>query len=55
MGIKGMNKKLVYALVAVAFVGGMFSTVYAGPIMTLITFAGNTHTTGNADIDGRRR
>jgi len=52
MGIKGMKNKLVYAIVAVAFVGGIFATAYAGPILTTITFAGNTETLGDAQIDG---
>ena len=47
-----MNSKIVYSIIVVAFVGGMFTVAYAGPIMTTITFAGNTHTTGNSVVDG---
>jgi len=48
----GMKNKIVYALVAVAFASGLFTTAYAGPIINTITLAGNTHTLGNSDIDG---
>jgi len=47
-----LNSKILYSIIAVAFVGGLFSAVYAGPMMPTITLGGNTHTTGNADIDG---
>ncbi len=29
----GLNSKILYSIIAVAFVGGLFSAVYAGPIM----------------------
>jgi len=51
MGIKGMKNKLVYAIVAVAFVGGIFATAYAGPILNTITFAGLTIFTEHAQFD----
>ncbi len=47
-----MNKKILYSIIGLVLVGGLFSAVYAGPIITMITFAGDTHTTGNADVDG---
>ena len=46
-----LDFKLFYIIIAIAFVGGMFSAVYAGSVPT-ITFNGNMHTTGNADIAG---
>ena len=46
-----MNNKLVYAIVAVAFVGGIFATAYAGPILNTITFAGLTIFKENAQFD----
>jgi len=47
-----MNNKILLALIAVAFVGGLFSAAYAGPILPTITLGGDTHTLGDADIDG---
>jgi len=47
-----MNKKLLFSIIALALVGGLFSVVYAGTIVTMITFAGNTHTTGSGQVDG---
>jgi len=47
-----MNKKILYSIIGLVLVGGLFSLVYAGPIMTTITFAGNTHTTGSGQVDG---
>ena len=35
-----MNKKLLFSIIAIAFVGGLFSVAYAGPIINTITFAG---------------
>ena len=46
-----MNFKILYIIIAVAFVGGLYSAVYAGTVPT-ITLDGNMHTTGNADIAG---
>ena len=45
------NSKILYFVISLVFVGGMFSAVYAGSVPT-ITFDGNLHTTGNADIAG---
>jgi len=42
-----MNKKLVYGLVAVAFVGSLFTAVYAGPVLTTITLAGTIDVVNN--------
>ena len=47
-----MNNKILFSIIAVAFVGGMFTVAYAGPMLPMITLAGDTHTTGDADIDG---
>ena len=44
----GMNHKLVYAIVAIAFFGGLFTTAYAG---TVIIFPGEM-ITWNGDGDG---
>jgi len=46
-----LNFKILYSIIAVAFVGGLFSAVYAGTVPT-ITLDGNMLTTGNADIAG---
>lgn len=48
----GINNKILYGIISVAFVGGLFSAVYAGPMMPMITLAGNTHTTGDSQVDG---
>jgi len=47
-----MKNKLVYAIVAVAFVGGIFATAYAGPIINTITLAGNVQVDGSLNVDG---
>jgi len=46
-----LNFKILYSIIAVAFVGGLFSIVAAQSVPT-ITLDGNMHTTGNADIAG---
>jgi len=46
-----LDFKLFYIIIAVVFVGGMFSAVYAGSVPT-ITFDGNMHATDDADVDG---
>ena len=46
------NSKILYAIISLAFVGGMFTSVYAGPILPTITLAGNVHTTGDSVVDG---
>jgi len=46
-----MNNRIVYGLVAVAFVGGLFSVAYAGPIINTITFEGLTIFKENAQFD----
>ena len=53
MGLSNLKRTpILIAIISVAFVGGMFTVAYAGPILPMITFAGNTHTLGDADIDG---
>jgi len=47
-----LNSKILYAIISLAFVGGMFTSVYAGPILPTITLAGNVHTTGDSVVDG---
>ena len=50
-----MNNKILYGIIAVAFVGGMFTVAYAGPISQIaaeidlptITLAGNVDITGD--------
>jgi len=46
-----MHKKLLFSIIAIAFVGGIFSTAYAGPILTTITFEGLTIFKENAQFD----
>jgi len=46
-----MNKKLLFSIIAIAFVGGLFSVAYAGPIINTITFAGLTIFKENAQFD----
>ena len=41
LGQAGMNNKILFSIIAVAFVGGMFTLAYAGPALPLITLAGN--------------
>jgi len=50
MGKRGMKHKLVYAIVAVAFVSGIFATAYAGPALTNITLGGNVDVVGDAHV-----
>lgn len=47
-----MNNKILYGIITAAFVGGLFTAAYAGPILPLITLAGDTRTLGDADVDG---
>ena len=47
-----MNNKILFSIIAVAFVGGMFTVAYAGPIMPKITLAGNVDVTGDLDVNG---
>jgi len=42
-----MNKKLLYSIVAVAFVGSLFTVAYAGPAFTTITLAGTVDMVNN--------
>jgi len=51
-GQVGVNNKILYGIIAVAFVGGMFTVAYAGPIMPKITLAGNVDVTGDLDVNG---
>ncbi len=46
------NSKILYAIISLAFVGGMFSAVYAGSVIATITLDGNVHTTGDSIVDG---
>jgi len=46
------NSKIVYMIISLAFVGGMFSAVYAGSVIATITLDGNVHTTGDSTVDG---
>jgi len=46
------NSKILYAIISLAFVGGMFSAVYAGSVIATITLDGNVHTTGDLNVDG---
>ncbi len=39
-------------IISLAFVGGMFSAVYAGSVIATITLDGNVHTTGDSIVDG---
>jgi len=52
MGHLGMNNKILYGIIAVAFVGGMFTVAYAGPIMPKITLSGDVDVTNNLDVGG---
>ncbi len=45
-----MKHKLVYAIVALAFVSGIFATAYAGPALTNITLGGNVDVLGDAHV-----
>jgi len=47
-----LNSKIVSVIISLAFVGGMFSAVYAGPVIATITLDGNVHTTGDSIVDG---
>jgi len=47
-----LNSKIVSVIISLAFVGGMFTAVYAGPVIATITLDGNVHTTGDSTVDG---
>ena len=47
-----INNKVLYSIIAVAFVGGLFTAVYAGPIMPMITLAGDVTITGDMTCPG---
>ena len=47
MGIRGMNKKLLFSIIAVAFVGSLFTVAYAGSAFTTITLAGTVDMVSN--------
>jgi len=51
IGHLGMNKKILYSIIIVAFVGGMFTVAYAGPIMPTITLAGTVDMVNNQITD----
>jgi len=46
------NSKILSVIISLAFVGGMFTAVYAGPVIATITLDGNVHTTGDSIVDG---
>ena len=46
-----MNKKLLFSIIAVVFVGGMFTVAYAGPIINTITFTGLAIFKENVQMD----
>jgi len=46
------NSKILSVIISLAFVGGMFSAVYAGSVIATITLDGNVHTTGDSIVDG---
>jgi len=46
-----MNKKILYSIIGLVLVGGLFSAVYAGPIINTITFAGLAIFKENAQFD----
>ena len=47
-----LNSKILSVIISLAFVGGMFSAVYAGSVIATITLDGNVHTTGDSIVDG---
>jgi len=47
-----MNNKILYGLIGVAFVGGMFTVAYAGPIIPKITLSGDVDVTGDTTLQG---
>jgi len=47
----GMNKKILYSIIGLVLVGGLFSAVYAGPIINTITFVGLAIFKENAQFD----
>ena len=47
-----MNNKILFGIIAVAFVGGMFTVAYAGPIMPKITLSGDVDVTNDLDVGG---
>jgi len=46
-----MNKKILYSIIGLVLVGGLFSAVYAGPIINTITFVGLAIFKENAQFD----
>ena len=46
----GNRNKIVYSLIGIAFVGGLFSAAYAGPALTNITLGGNVDVLGDAHV-----
>jgi len=48
----GINKKFLYSIIAVAFVGGLFTAAYAGPILSMITLDGDVTITGDLICPG---
>ena len=52
-GHLGVNNRILYGLIGIAFVGGLFSAVYAGPMMPKITLDGDVDVTNNLDVGGK--
>lgn len=48
----GINNKVLYSIIAVAFVGGLFTAAYAGPILPMITLGGDVTITGDMICPG---
>jgi len=48
-----LNNRIVYLIIGVVAVGGMFSAVYAGPILNTITLSGNVIITGDTEPEGK--
>ena len=49
-----MNTKLLFSIIAIAFVGGLFSVAYAGDPMPTITLADNVDILGILDMNGNK-
>jgi len=47
-----MNNKILFSIIAVSFVGGMFTVAYAGPMLPMITLAGDVTITGDMTCPG---
>jgi len=47
-----MNNKILFSIIAVSFVGGMFTVAYAGPMLPMITLAADVTITGDMTCPG---